>query len=258
MAMSEPPIHGRDEAPVLRAENLVREFGSGPGAVVACAGISLELYRGELLVLRGRSGAGKTTLLNLLAALDRPTSGSVWLSSASPDGAADADIELSAASEAQLVDIRRTQLGFIFQGFGLIPVLSAAENIEIPLRLLGMPAGARDERVAELLELVGLAGHAAQRPSELSGGQQQRVGIARALAAHPRVLFADEPTGQLDSGTAAAMMDLLVDLVHNQGVSAVLTTHDASLMLRADRVLEIHDGTLVRTPGRHALVEVDA
>jgi len=242
-----------DVPPVLRADTLVREFGTGAGTVVACAGVSLELFPGEMLVLRGRSGAGKTTLLNLLAALDRPTSGSVWLR-----GADGTEIELSAASESQLVDIRRRELGFIFQSFGLIPVLSAAENIEIPLRLLGMDAKAREARVTELLELVGLGKHAAQRPPELSGGQQQRVGIARALAARPRVLFADEPTGQLDSGTAASMMDLLVDLVHNQGVSAVLTTHDTSLMRRADRVLEIHDGALVRIHGRHAMAEQGA
>lgn len=233
--------------PVLRAEQLTRVFGAGVNRVVACSEVSLDLFEGELLVLRGRSGAGKTTLLNLLAALDRPTSGSVHLG----------DVELSSASEAELVNVRRTQLGFIFQSFGLIPVLSAAENIEVPLRLLGMDATQREARVAELLELVGLSQHAAQRPPELSGGQQQRVGIARALAAKPRVIFADEPTGQLDSVTGAAMMDLLVDLVHNQGVAAVLTTHDPLLMKRADRVIEIHDGQLVQPPsrGRHLLAE---
>lgn len=230
---------------VLTATNVTRIFGEGATAVVAVDDVSLTAVAGELLVIKGRSGSGKTTLLNLLGGLDRPTSGSVRLG----------DLELGSASEAELVEARRRDLGFIFQTFGLVPVLSAAENVEVPLRLLGTDPVERDARVAELLDAVGLAPHAAQRPPELSGGQQQRVGIARALAARPRVLFADEPTGQLDSMTGVAMMDLLVDLVHNEGVAAIVTTHDPLLMARADRVLELHDGRL-RSPhrehGKHA------
>jgi putative ABC transport system ATP-binding protein len=230
---------------VLTATNVIRIFGEGATAVVAVDDVSLTAVAGELLVIKGRSGSGKTTLLNLLGGLDRPTSGSVRLG----------DLELGSASEAELVEARRRDLGFIFQTFGLVPVLSAAENVEVPLRLLGTDPVERDARVAELLDAVGLAPHAAQRPPELSGGQQQRVGIARALAARPRVLFADEPTGQLDSMTGVAMMDLLVDLVHNEGVAAIVTTHDPLLMARADRVLELHDGRL-RSPhrehGKHA------
>ncbi|WP_431278020.1 ABC transporter ATP-binding protein [Leifsonia poae] len=234
--------------PILRAEDVTRVFESAAGAVTAVSQVSLEVHPGELLVVKGRSGSGKTTLLNILGGLDAPTGGRVWL-----DG-----VELTAASENELVALRRSKIGFVFQAFGLVPVLSAAENVEVPLRLLGTPAGERDARVAELLELVGLAGHARQRPTELSGGQQQRVGIARALAARPRILFADEPTGQLDSVTGAAMMDLLVDLVHGTGVAAVVTTHDPLLMARADRVLELHDGQLLPPPrprGRHAAPE---
>jgi len=232
---------------VLRAESVTRVFGDGAAKVTAVEGVSLHVSAGELLVIKGRSGSGKTTLLNLLGGLDRPTDGAVWLG----------ELELSATSEAALVDVRRRELGFIFQTFGLVPVLSAAENVEIPLRLLGVEPAERDARVAELLEKVGLGAHGAQRPPELSGGQQQRVGIARALAVRPRVLFADEPTGQLDSMTGAAMMDLLVDLVHNEGVAAVVTTHDPMLMGRADRVLELHDGRLQHAPvhGRHAAPE---
>lgn len=232
---------------VLRAESVTRVFGDGAAHVTAVEGVSLHVSAGELLVIKGRSGSGKTTLLNLLGGLDRPTDGAVWLG----------ELELSATSEAALVDVRRRELGFIFQTFGLVPVLSAAENVEIPLRLLGVEPAERDARVAELLEKVGLGAHGAQRPPELSGGQQQRVGIARALAVRPRVLFADEPTGQLDSMTGAAMMDLLVDLVHNEGVAAVVTTHDPMLMGRADRVLELHDGRLQHAPvhGRHAAPE---
>jgi putative ABC transport system ATP-binding protein len=214
---------------VLRAESVSRVFRTPAGEVHACTDVSLSVAEGELLVVRGPSGSGKTTLLNLLGGLDTPTSGSVWLD----------DTELSAMSEQQLVMHRRNRLGYVFQSFGLIPVLSAAENVEVPLRIQGVDARTRDARVAEVLELVGLADHAAQRPYELSGGQQQRVGLARALAVRPQILLADEPTGQLDSATAASMMDLISDLVHSQGVAAVVATHDPSLMQRADALIEL-------------------
>jgi putative ABC transport system ATP-binding protein len=225
----------RHSGPVLRARELTRVFGDGPASVSACADITFDLAPGELLVIRGRSGAGKTTLLNLLGTLDQPTSGSVFLD----------ELELTSQSEKSLVEIRRSQLGFVFQNFGLLPMLSAAENVEVPLRLAGMGATERDSRVADLLDSVGLTGHAEQRPAELSGGQQQRVGIARALARNPAVLLADEPTGQLDTATANAMMDLLVGVVRDHGVAAVITTHDPALIGRADRILELHDGRLI-------------
>ncbi|HEX4443973.1 MAG TPA: ABC transporter ATP-binding protein [Galbitalea sp.] len=232
--------------PILQAKSLTRVFGSAGGAVTALNDVNLELHEGEMIVVRGRSGAGKTTLLNLLGGLDRPTSGSVLLG----------DLDISKAPEARLVDTRRDDFGFVFQDFGLIPVLSAAENIEVPLRLAGIAPTDRDSRVAELLELVGLSRNSAQRPGELSGGQQQRVGIARALARRPRVLLADEPTGQLDSATAITMMELFDEVVRSQGVSAILTSHDAALMSRADRILELRDGQL--THGRHRLDEQPA
>lgn len=227
---------------VLRASGLTRVVGSGADRVRAVAGVSLELRAGELLVIKGRSGSGKTTLLGLLGGLDRPDDGEVWLG----------DLLLSEATEDELVEARRRTLGFVFQTFGLVPVLSAEENVEVPLRLIGAEPAQRQARVAELLAKVGLRQHAAQRPAELSGGQQQRVGIARALAARPRVLLADEPTGQLDSTTGAAMMDLLLSVVHDDGVAAIVTTHDPLLMSRADRVLELHDGRIRQTHGRHA------
>ena len=221
-------------APVLQAHEVTRVFRAGAAQVRALRGVSLAVAPGELLVVRGPSGSGKTTLLNVLGGLDRPTTGRVLLGGR----------ELSALPEDEVLALRRTRLGYVFQAFGLIPVLSAAENVEVPLRLLEVPAAERDERVRRALETVGLAGHAHQRPGELSGGQQQRVGIARALVAEPEVLLADEPTGQLDSRTAAVVSDLVRDLTHRQGLAAVITTHDPVLMERADRVVDLVDGEL--------------
>ena len=217
---------------VMRLQNVGRTFPSDVGDVVAVTGANLEVYPGELLVIRGRSGAGKSTLLTLMAGLDRATEGTVHLG----------DTELGTLREDQLVEVRRRDIGFIVQDFGLIPVLSAAENVEVPLRLLATPAAERDERVAAALAEVGLTPHAAQRPAELSGGQQQRVAIARALVAPRRLLLADEPTGQLDSETAATVMGLFVELAHTRGLAVVVTTHDPLMIERADRVVEMHDG----------------
>jgi putative ABC transport system ATP-binding protein len=226
---------------VLRAERLTRTYGAGDGEVHALAGASLTVAAGELVVVVGPSGSGKTTLLHLLGGLDRPTSGSVWLAT---DGDASAARELSAMTEDDLHAVRRADVAFVFQSFGLVPVLSAAENVEVPLRLARVPADERARRVTAALEAVGLGEHAAQRPHELSGGQQQRVGIARAVVHEPRLLLADEPTGQLDSATAGVVMDLVRDLTHSRGVAAVVTTHDPDLVARADRVLVLRDGVL--------------
>ena len=227
---------------VIRCESLGRVFGDGETATHALADVTLEVHAGELVVLRGPSGSGKTTLLNLLGGLDAPTSGEVWLG----------ERNLTTATEAELNEVRQRELGYVFQSFALIPLLSAAENVEMPLRIVDTPGAERDARVAELLDLVGLTPHANQRPTELSGGQQQRVGIARALANRPRVLIADEPTGQLDSGTAATMMALIADLVHTQGVAAIVSTHDPRMAAVADRVIDIRDGRLQARHGRHA------
>ncbi len=209
-----------------------------------CVDIDIEVSEGELVVVRGASGAGKTTLLNMLGGLDRPTSGRVWIG----------DTEATALDEDALARVRRERLGFVFQSFGLIPILSAAENVELPLRIARTPAAERDERVAEALRLVGLARHAEQRPGELSGGQQQRVGVARAIVARPRVRIVDEPTGQLDSRTAATIMDLIGGLVHSQGLAAIVSTHDPLLVQRADRVIELHDGRVTSVNGEPTVV----
>ena len=230
------------EQAVLRCESLTRIYGHGATEVTALVDAELSVRAGELVILRGPSGSGKTTLLNLLGGLDVPTRGTVWLG----------DRQVSGASERDLVEMRRREIGYIFQTFALLSALSAAENVELPMRMIGMPVKERSERVDELLTVVGLADHAEQRPNELSGGQQQRLGIARALANSPRLIIADEPTGQLDSLNAEAMMSLIASLVHDRGVAAVVSTHDPRMAAHADRILEIRDGRLGRRRGRHA------
>jgi putative ABC transport system ATP-binding protein len=220
---------------VVRVEGVCRDFGRGSGVVHAVREVSFVAHRGELLAIRGRSGAGKTTLLNVVGGLDRPTSGRVWV-----DGR-----EVTAAGERELLALRRHTVGFVFQSFGLVPILSAAENVSVPLRLARMRAAEREQRVAVMLELVGLGQHAAQRPYELSGGQQQRVAVARALVHDPRLLIADEPTGQLDSETGRSIMELLRAVVRSRGVTALVATHDPALLDLADRVLTLRDGRLL-------------
>jgi putative ABC transport system ATP-binding protein len=220
-------------------EGLGRDFRAGGSVVHALRNVDLSVRDGTLTVVHGRSGSGKTTLLNMIGALDRPTRGRVWV-----DGE-----EISAKGEDELVSLRRDKIGFVFQSFGLVPILSAAENIEVPLRLRKVDAGERGRRVDELLELVGLAGRANHRPYELSGGEQQRVAICRALANRPRLLIADEPTAQLDSGNAITIMEFTRDLVASEGVSAVVATHDPLLLDVADAVVELHDGHLVTRSG---------
>ena len=220
-------------AEVLRAEGLSRVFPSPGGDVVAVRDAGLAVEAGELVVVAGRSGAGKTTLLTMLAGLDSPTAGRVRV-----DGMDLAD------PATDLAELHGSRIASIFQTSGLIPVLSAAENVEVPLRIRRVEPGERDRRVAEALRDVGLEDHARQRPAELSGGQQQRVGIARALVMAPGILLADEPTAQLDSETGAQIMDLIGRLVHERGTAAVVATHDPAMQERADRVLELHDGVL--------------
>ncbi|RSN13008.1 ABC transporter [Nonomuraea sp. WAC 01424] len=218
-------------------EGVRKVYRSGPKEVVALHEVSFEVFPGELVAVRGRSGSGKTTLLNQIGGLDRPDAGRVVV-----DGH-----EVTSMSEDALLALRRDVVGFVFQSFGLIPVLSAAENVGVPMRLARVPSAEREERVRLLLALVGLEQHVNQRPYELSGGQRQRVAIARSLANRPRLLVADEPTGQLDSQTGRQIMELLRALVRSEGVTALVATHDPSLITLADRVLEISDG-VVREP----------
>jgi len=233
-------VPARLSGPLLQAIDVVRDYPSGDTVIHALRGVTLAADPGELVAVRGRSGSGKTTFLNILGGLDHPTSGRVII-----DGH-----EVSSMSEDELVDVRRRSVAFIFQSFGLVPILSAAENVEIPLRLVKAEAKGRDARVRELLELVGLGGRAKHRPHELSGGEQQRVAIARALANRPRILLADEPTGQLDSETGHVIMLLLRDVVRTEGVTAVVATHDPVMLDVADRIVELRDGELFEQPLR--------
>ena len=221
--------------PIVRTENVSREFRAGESTVHALQDVTIAVHPGELVVLHGPSGSGKTTLLNAIGGLDRPTAGRVWV-----DGQ-----EVTAMGEDELVVFRRSRIGFIFQGFGLLPVLTASENVEIPLRLQKADPQRREGRVRELLELVGLGERANHRPYELSGGEQQRVAIVRALTNEPPLLLADEPTGQLDSENARTIMSLLRTLVGTEGISALVATHDQALLDVADHVIRLQDGRVV-------------
>ncbi|MDJ0382082.1 ABC transporter ATP-binding protein [Streptomyces sp. G-G2] len=248
MSMTTTEQHRADSTtPMVVVDDVHRSFGTGPQAVHALRGVSFALRRGELTALKGRSGSGKTTLLNLVGGLDAPTSGAIRL-----DGT-----DLTGLGEGALLALRRERIGFVFQSFGLIPVLTAAENVGVPMRLRKVAAARREERVRTLLALVGLASHAGQRPGELSGGQQQRVAVARALANDPDLIIADEPTGQLDSETGRSIMELLRAVVRSEGVTVLVATHDPALMELADRVVEMRDGRVVET-AEPAVVGADA
>jgi putative ABC transport system ATP-binding protein len=219
---------------IISTEGLTRIFGSGERAVAAVNNITFDIYSGEFLAIAGRSGSGKTTLLNLLAGLDRPTSGRVEFEGHN----------LASLSEAELVELRRHKIGFIFQSFGLIPLLSAYENVELPLHISGISWRERRRRAAEVLGLVGLGPRAKHRPYELSGGEQQRVAIARALVSGPDVLFADEPTGELDTVTGMSIATILRNVALEQGVTVIVATHDLALAGMCTRTLEMVDGVL--------------
>ena len=220
--------------PLVEMRGVHKSYGSGPTAVHALRGVDLVLQPGELVVLSGRSGAGKTTLLSLLAGFLSPDAGEIRV----------AGTDLVAAGAAESASLRRETVGVIQQDLALLPMLTAAENVEVPLRIVRAEPARRDARVLDLLGRVGLSGHAHQRPDEMSGGQQQRVAIARALANGPTLLLADEPTAQLDSETAARVMALLRELVEEQGLTVLVATHDPAVEATADRVVHLQDGAV--------------
>ena len=215
------------------AQNLERVFDLGSTQVRAVHDVDLEVVPGQLFVITGRSGSGKTTLLNLLAGLDNPTSGSVFFQGQ----------DLSRLAESELTQLRRCQIGFVFQSFGLLPLLSAYENVELPLRIGEWDRAERHIRTEECLTLVGLAERARHRPYELSGGELQRVAIARAIAHRPTLILADEPTGELDLATGQAIFNLLKQITTEEGVGIVVATHDIAMAEIADATRELSDGT---------------
>jgi ABC-type lipoprotein export system ATPase subunit len=232
----------------IQVKNVSRLFKLGPEEVWAVRDVSLDIKAGEFLALVGRSGSGKTTLLNLIAGLDTPTQGEVWID----------DRRVDTMSDRQLNELRRHKVGVIFQSFGLLPLLSAYENVELPLRIAGVGARERGRRARRVLELVGLGRRTDHRPYELSGGEQQRVAIARALATEPTLILADEPTGELDSATAIAVFGLMRELARSEGITIVTCTHDRLVMERADRIEELSDGSLVTEEAQQVWQHVSA
>ncbi len=234
---AQPPVQ-------VAARDLRRRFGEGESAVDALRGVSLAIVEGELTAIMGPSGSGKSTLMHLLAGLDRPTSGEVWIGATAIGGLGD----------TELTELRRRHIGFVFQFFNLLPMLTAQENVLLPSEL----AGERPDAawVEELITRVGLRERRHHRPSELSGGQQQRVAIARALVSKPTVVFADEPTGNLDSARSAEILALLRDSVDAYGQTTVMVTHDPNAAAIADRILFLADGRVVRDLGRSSAREV--
>jgi putative ABC transport system ATP-binding protein len=233
-------------AAVVSARDVVRRYGEGDTAVEALRGVSVDIAEGRLTAVMGPSGSGKSTLMHILAGLDQPTSGQVTV----------AGEDVTGMDDNQLTKLRRDHIGFIFQFFNLLPMLTAAENIALPLKLAG---GKPDAAwLSELVATVGLSDRLTHRPSELSGGQQQRVAVARALVSRPSVMFADEPTGNLDSTTSGEILALLRDSVDSLGQTTVMVTHDAHAAAIADRVLFLADGEIVRDLPRcsaHTILE---
>jgi putative ABC transport system ATP-binding protein len=231
---------------VVVAQDVARRYGEGDTAVDALRGVSLEVSRGQLSTVMGPSGSGKSTLMHILAGLDRPTGGSVEI----------AGTEITTLGDSDLTRLRREHIGFIFQFFNLLPMLSAEENITLPLTI----AGEKPDKtwLEQLIESVGLKDRRTHRPSELSGGQQQRVAIARALVSKPTVVFADEPTGNLDSKTGGEILELLRQAVQDAGQTTVMVTHDPRSASIADRILFLADGNIVKELPRSEPSEVIA
>ena len=222
-------------SPIITARNISRQFRTGDTAVTAVKNVTLDVKRGEFLAITGRSGSGKTTLLNLLAGLDQPTEGKILLQNQ----------DLSDISDSEMVQIRRQNIGFIFQSFGLLPLLSAYENVELPLHIRGYSWRERRAIANEPLGLVGLSGRTAHRPYELSGGEQQRVAIARALAPNPQIVFADEPTGELDTATGISISNILKGISSEREVTVVVATHDPTIAQISDRIVDMEDGEII-------------
>lgn len=222
--------------PVIQVKNLYKIYRVGENKVRALNGVDLTIYRGEFCSIVGTSGSGKSTMLNMLAGLEKPTKGEIVI----------AGQHLEKMNENQLVKFRREHVGFIFQSFNLLGTMDAVENVALPLMFRGVPKKERMEKADKMLDLVGLSKHKDHRPNEMSGGQQQRVGVARALVLDPEIIFADEPTGNLDSNTSAEVMRLMQKVVRERNQTLVMVTHDNHLASFADRIFHIIDGKIVK------------
>jgi putative ABC transport system ATP-binding protein len=237
-------LHAPGAPAVVTATELRRRYGEGDTAVEALRGVDVEIARGELTAVMGPSGSGKSTLMHLLAGLDKPTAGSIEI-----DGT-----DITRLDDTALTKLRRTHVGFVFQFFNLLPMLSAEENITLPLAIAGEKAD--KAWLEELMHRVGLAERRKHRPSELSGGQQQRVAVARALVTRPTVVFADEPTGNLDSKTSIEILDLLREAVEDYDQTLVMVTHDVRAATIADRIVYLADGGIAKDAGRSSASEI--
>jgi putative ABC transport system ATP-binding protein len=229
-------VNGFEEKKMsVKVVGVEKTYRLGENNVYALKGINLELKKGEFVVFMGPSGSGKTTLLNLIGVLDKPSKGKIYV-----DG-----IDLTLLKEKDLTKLRRSTIGFIFQFYNLIPVLSAVENVELPMLIAGLPTKERENRAVELLKMVGLGDRIHHRPDELSGGEQQRVAIVRALANRPSIVLADEPTGDLDSKTGKEVVNALRDLSNREGATVIVVTHDPSIASMASKVFEMRDGVII-------------
>ena len=223
------------QTPMIEATDISKSYLVGSQTVKVLQSVTIQINPGEFIAIVGRSGSGKTTLLNLLAGLDQPNTGKVLVRG----------VDIADMSDNQLTDMRRGMIGFIFQSFGLLPLLSAFENVELPLRIAGVNIADRQSQTRDALEMVGLWSRASHRPYELSGGEQQRVSIARAIVNKPPLILADEPTGELDSNNARDIFGLFKEMISIQGMSIVCATHDSTLLSMADNVKELRNGSLI-------------
>ena len=228
-------VQKKGNANVIVAENVHKSYQMGKIIVEALRGVDLQITKGEMVAIMGPSGCGKTTLLNCLAGLDDVTEGKIWING----------VLLNTMNDNQKSEFRAKNMGFVFQFYNLLPVLTALENVEMPLRIIGVEPKTARERAKKLLETVGLANRAEHKPAELSGGQRQRVTIARALASEPLIVWADEPTGDLDSNTSSEILDLMVDLNKSNRQTFILVTHDKLVASRANRIIQMHNGKIV-------------
>lgn len=225
----------RDEKPLIEIKHVRKVYRMGEEKVVALDDISLNIYKGEIICFLGKSGSGKSTFLNMVAGLEKPTKGEIIIG----------NVPLHKLNEEQITMFRQKNIGFIFQAYNLLPMLTALENVEYPLVLRGMDKKIRTKKALKALEEVGLKGYENRKPNQMSGGQQQRVGIARALAVDPKIVFADEPTGNLDSKTTEMVMSLIIDKIHSNNQTMILVTHDNSIAQYADRIVTVKDGNII-------------